>query len=846
MADHSPDVPTPLPGPSPAGLSTLRLPAELVQTLEHLRRSIRRYVAWEGLAVVLAVMAGWFWGSFLLDVLYFSVSRLELPRWFRAAVLIAGLTTLAAVALLWVGLRVFRQLRQRALALLLERRFPQLGESVITAVEAAEGVLQPATPYHRAMLERTIADAARTVERLDLAALFNPRPLRRALLLATLLAGSMVGLAVVDSAAMDRWWEGFVHLQDGYWPRETELMVRVLTQPGDRVREFNHGVYRHPRGGDLTLLVESAPGKLLPDRVRLDYRLGEAGLRRVYLTRLGDQPLQHTFPALLEPVALWVRGGDFAMSRPLRVEVVEPPRIDQIVAETLYPEYTGLNLRDDQGLIQRTAQAVLGTQLALPLGSDVLLRGVSNKPLRSVRIDVDVGLERYEWHLGTHPQEGAVSTAPEPVSAWFTLRSREGRPQLRAGWSQDIAAAWLSADRRSFTLPLMLSPTAAEELPDLLGRASSGMGELPVPLPWPADALLRIHLEDADGIGSAEPHRLALVGIVDQPPSVEVTLEGIGSSVTRLARIPVAGVIRDDYGVVSAQFEYQIDQSDWQTRDLARPVPAPTREFVLARSDTEPFERFDLLPLDLSVKQKVVLTVVARDGDQLTGPHQQRSQKFVFTVVPVEELLSLLYAKELNLRKRFEQILSELKDLQKDLSLHHERALELRELREAGRNDQDDAVRPLLAALSACAERSLHGVRKNATETAGIAIAFRDIRAELVNNGAETPQNLSRLDDKILAPLDGILTTSFPAVDAALGLFKLANDKGQDPLGAIDGVEPPLAGLIARMEQILLEMRKLETFHEALELLKSIMADQDGIKEDTKTERKAKALRALE
>jgi hypothetical protein len=849
MGDRSPDVLHQSGAPPDGAQSPARLPVELSHTLDHLRRRIRRYVAWEGLAMVLAVIGGWFWGSFLIDAVYFSTSRLELPRWFRAAVLIAGLSSLAVMTTLWIGLRVFRQMRQRALALLLERRFPQLGESVITAVEAAEGGLRMESPYHRAMLERTMADAARTVERLDLAALFNPQPLRRAVTFAALLGSSIVGLAVVDSAAMDRWLDGFVHLHDGYWPRQTELVVRVLTQPGDRIRDFDRGTYRHPRGGDLMLLVEVPPGKAVPERVRLDYRLGDSGTRRVYLTRVGDQPFLQTFPALLERAQLWVSGGDFAMPRPLRVEIVDPPRIDLIVADTLFPAYTGLNATDDNGQPQRTANPVLGTQLALPLGSDVLFRGTANKPLRSVRIDVDVGLERYEWHLGTHADDNgtARTTAGETVSAWLTLRSRDGRPQLRAAWSEEIAATWLSADRRTFVLPLVLSPTAADDLPHLVGNASSGAAALPVPLPWPADALLRIHLEDTDGIGSAEPHRLVLAGLADQPPSLEVALEGVSASVTRLARIPVAGVIRDDYGVVAARFEFQIDQAtDWQTREFARPVTTPVRELTLARSDTEPFERFDLLPLDLSVKQKLVLTVVAEDGDQLTGPHRQRSQKFVFTVVPVEELLSLLYAKELNLRRRFEQILSELKDLQKDLALHRGRADELRGLRAAGRGDGDEAVRPLQAALTACAERSLHGIRKNATETAGIAAAFREIRAELVNNGAETPQNLARLDDKILGPLEVILESAFPAVDTALGLFKLANDKGQDPSSAIDGVEPPLAGLIARMEQILLEMRKLETFHEALELLKSIIADQDGIKEDTKNERKAKALRALE
>lgn len=829
-------------------MSAAPLPAELSQALAGLRRRIRRYVAWEGVALVLVVIGALFWGSFLLDIGYFSLSRLELPRWFRAAVLVAGVSLLAAVALVWIGLRFFQQMQQRALALVLERRFPTLGESVITAVEAAEGGLSGVSPYHQAMVERTMADAARAVERLDLSTVFNPRPLRRALIAAVMLGASMIALAAVDSAALERWFDGFMHLQDGYWPRKTELVVRVVTQPGDRIRDFQRGLYRHPRGGDLTLIVEVPQEKEAPERVRLDYRVGRGGVKRVYLTRPGDQPFQHTFPALLEGVQLWASGGDFAMARPLRVDVVEPPRVDSIVAETLYPDYTGLNRRGESGQTLRTVNPVQGAQLSLPVGSDLILRSRTNKPLQSVRVDVDVGLERYELHFGTTSDEprrsGMDPVGTSRLAAWLTLRSRDGRAQLRAAWPNEVAAGWLSGDRQSFALPLALAPKATDELFSAITEASSGHRVLPVPLPWPADALMRIHLEDADGIGSAEPHRLVLSGIVDQPPSIEAALGGVSTSITRMARVPVSGVIRDDYGLVSARFEYQIDQdANWQGREFARPVPEPVREFTLSRSDDEPFERFDVLPLDLSVKQKLVLTVVAEDGDTLTGPHRQRSQKFVFTIVPVEELLSLLYAKELNLRKRFEQILTELKDLQKDLELHRGRADELKASR-LRPSDRDTAA--LEAALTACAERSLHALRKNATETAAITQAFREIRAELVNNGAETPQNLARLDDKIIGPLARIDGIHYPAVDAALGLFRLANEKGTDRVAAIDAVGPELAGLIDRMEQILLEMRKLETFHEALELLKSIIADQDGLKDDTKTERKAKALRALE
>src|SRR5689334_5507013 len=110
------------------------LPQEAATVLNRLRSRIRQYVLLEGLALVIALLGTLFWGSFLVDWCYFHFSRLELPRWFRAAVLIIGIGALAFGLVAWVVLRYFRSMRAKALALVLERRFPELDDRLITAV----------------------------------------------------------------------------------------------------------------------------------------------------------------------------------------------------------------------------------------------------------------------------------------------------------------------------------------------------------------------------------------------------------------------------------------------------------------------------------------------------------------------------------------------------------------------------------------------------------------------------------------------------------------------------------------------------------------------------------------
>lgn len=826
------------------------LPPEVDQALNRLRSRIRRYVCLEGLALVAVLVGLLFWGSFLVDAAYFGLSRLELPRWFRVAFLVATFGLLAAATVTLILFRALTAFRLRALALVLERRFPELGDGLITAVEAAEGGFRSEGPFEQALLQRTIADASRRLDRLDLTTVFNPRPLRRAAVIAVVLFTSILGLAVVDSSAMERWFAGYLALRPTYWPRETTLVVQAVTQPGDRLREFHEGWYRHPRGGDLELRITAADGTKKPDRIRLDYRLAGGSRKRIYLTALGDQPFVHIFPALLDDVEFRISGGDFATADPWRVDVVEPPRAEGVMLSVHYPDYTAWNAVSENGIPMRTELPMLGSQMSLPLGTDVQFETRSNKPLSVVRVDLEAGPDRFEIEFGQPVQLN--STEPKTVisqpAAWVTVRSKDGAAQLRSAWPTNAIGELFLDQHRGFRLPFLLRPNGAAELTEAVAAAAAKQAPLPIPLPWPADALVRIHLEDSDGIGSPEPLKLTINGIVDQPPVIEVELKGIGASITRQARVPVAGVIRDDYGITGVRFDYLVSEgpAEWRSRELAAPPQSIVREFPLARSESEPYERFDVLPLDLQLKQKLTLSVVAIDGDTLDGANVQRSQKFVFTIVSVEELLSLLYAKELNLRKRFEQILSEVKDLQKDLELHAGRADEAAGL--TGKTEAKDVEsrKQLELALSTCAERSLLAIRKTATETAAVEAAFGEIRDELVNNAAETPQNMDRLETKILAVLARVAAEDFPAADVALGLFALRTEKGGDVRPVIAEARQTVDGLIERLERVLLEMRKLETFHEALELLKSIIGAQDELMEETKRQRKEKALRALE
>lgn len=811
-----------------------RVPTEIAGVLSSLRDRIRRYVVIEGAALLVALLAGLFWFSFTADVAWFQISKLELPLWFRWGFTTIAGGLLAAAAASWLLFRLLKGFRQRSLALVLERRFPQLDDRLVTAVELAESRRVASDSLGGAMLQRTIADAAREVSQLDLGSVFDSRPIRRAVLAAVVLAGSMLGLGVANAGAMQRWYRAFIAGDENYWDpyRRSELTIQVVAQPGDRVREFDaEHRYKHARGADLTLLVTVREGKRVPEQVTLRHRsYGAAGTSRgaVSMSRVGDRQFRHTLGRVIDPHELWVVGGDFTNREPLRVEIVDPPKVDRIELQADYPGYTGMDGLEDRPVV------VQGTRVSLPLETRFVLRARANKPL----LGMQVRSERFTLDLRL-PRESSAAAQ----GSWLTLTSGDATETRRLQLPDDFAASLLRGDRRTLEWPLHLSAKSTGALDELFAAAESATGPvaLPSPFPLPPDQQLQIYLEDADEILSFDPASVTIAAIPDLPPVVDVRLTGIGNRITRLATIPVAGRLTDDYGVMEAWFGAQRPGEMQQQFPLLNP-PAGRTAVELERRPGEKVERVDVVPLQLDVGNRLELALFARDGDTLNGPHEASGPTFAFEIVSNEALLGDLYDKEMNLRLRFEHIREEVDALRTDLLLHRGRYTDGVKLRTAppeGRKPGEIAeeLRQIGIALQACGARSLHLIRKDHAETREVEARFRDIREELVNNRVDTQDKLTRLDSGILAPLAELTTRRFAAVDELLGLLALTLEREQDPTRVIDDSVIALDRMIALMDRILDQMQQRRGFNEMIQELQGLVDRQKQILDRTEQER---------
>ena len=272
--------------------------------LQTVRRYIRRYIILEGLALFLLFASLLFWfgvtfdfGLASIDVEYFARSLKEAvpaeeeeeaewltsvrdsltsihekskriglhgvdwiqeinevdtttvsSRGIRVIVFAVILVGFLALGFIKVVLRWFREFNDRAVALVLERRFhKQLGDRLITAIELADPKLSKKYDYSQAMLEKTIQEAADTLKKLPIASVFNWGRLFRLWLLvgvttfgflfvnvAFFWASSAVlakepidpisfGWRFYDVASI--WTERNILMQNTYWPRRAHLEI---------------------------------------------------------------------------------------------------------------------------------------------------------------------------------------------------------------------------------------------------------------------------------------------------------------------------------------------------------------------------------------------------------------------------------------------------------------------------------------------------------------------------------------------------------------------------------------------------------------------------------------------
>ena len=279
----------------------------------------------------------------------------------------AALLAAAAWAVYYWWLRTKRQrIGQLSVARRVESRFPQLRDALASAVEFLNQPEEDLTAGSAQLRRLVIAEAQSAVEQLPLNDVIDRRPLRRSArwLLAPLIVLALCSLwdATAVQTALVRL---VAPLGATEWPRDHHLVFRkVLT--------------RLAVGQDFEVeLVESAAQ--LPADVHIEYRIDTNDG-----TESSSSPMIRTGDVMIarrdnvrESFSFRAVGGDDRSMPWHRVEVVEPPRLEEFSIVAHPPAYTGLPTAAAEG------------HLEVFTGTGLEVRGRVSGPLRAARILMD-------------------------------------------------------------------------------------------------------------------------------------------------------------------------------------------------------------------------------------------------------------------------------------------------------------------------------------------------------------------------------------------------------------------------------------------------------------------------
>ncbi len=808
--------------PSSNTVTRIALPTPIRELLRRVRLRLRRDATISGLLLVVCCVTLVFWTTTTLDAGWFQLQKLELPVGLRAILL----AVLLPCGMLLLASRVIfpliRRLRDSDIALVVERRFPQFQDRLITSVESSDGIPDEG-PLVKPMLEKSVREAAALAGDVAAEDVFDTSSLKRLGLISGALMLSVACFGILSPQSLTRWWSAFIRCDEIYHHPTTHLVLHAVSQPGDRRIEFQsiaeRMTYRHPRGADLELEMtvpddgpQTGQPWVVPDRVRVDVIRVDGSRSRTYVSATSERTFRFVVTRLQEPVEIELLAGDYRTRVPYRIEVVNPPGIDSVQLLCTYPEYTGWNQ-----LRERTL-TITGSEVQLPIGTSFELVATSSKPLQEVTI----------------------------VSDQFKLSGdRDSSPMLMRG-EETVANSGsgplISGDGRTITVSMMIVPepssTSGSEAisePTVPAHVAAGDPMLQIP----SSANLRFFLHDDDDVKSASPETLRVQGIPDAPPIVVAQMQGVGNAVTRLARIPVAGRIRDDYGLKSAGFEFLVDdESTWRPRPF-RQVPATNAtDFDLQRSDDEPFEIFDLQPLELSDGQTLTLSVIAADDNRMPTSALSRSEPLLFRIVSNEELLSLLYTREISLRNRFEEVIAQLEEVRDDLQFHSDVA---RRVDAAGKSASlEDRT-----SLGTSATRSGNNLRRQTNELNSIVEGFDEIVQQLENNAIPPQQQAEDMRAMIVRPLQNVAGEMMATADRAVSAFRVAAMDSQPSEKLVNGSSEKVSDVIASLKLILENVRDMAEFHELLKEGKAIEDKLEELMQNMKDLQKRELLEKL-
>jgi hypothetical protein len=352
----------------------------------------------------------------------------------------------------WWYRPMWHQLRPLAVARQVEAHFPQLHDSLASAVEFLVQSEEDLTAGSAQLRRLVVAEAQSAIERLPLDEVVDRRPLRRAARWLAVPAAAILFCLAWDASAVGTALVRLVSpLGSAEWPRSHHLAFRQVPSRLAVGETF-----------EVELVDTAGP---LPDDVRIEYRIaGTSGSQSSSETmvRAGDVLVARR-ENVRQSFAFRAVGGDDHTMRWHLVEVVEPPRLEEFSVVAHPPSYAGLPAASAEGhleVLAGTGLEVQGTASEPLAAASILMDGAP--PVAATIGAASEGRERHAFRVDTG-QWTADKSGPYRVE----LTNAKGVSGVAGQWNLRVqpdpppSVSWLRPAEDLYVTATAIVPIAA-------------------------------------------------------------------------------------------------------------------------------------------------------------------------------------------------------------------------------------------------------------------------------------------------------------------------------------------------------------------------------------------------
>ena len=331
------------------------VPDELKGKFRQAKGHIKKISFIKGLALLIGCLIVSFVIAFILD----RVLRME--PFYRLIVLIFILVSAFFVFMWSLALPVFRRYSARSIAVSVEAANPDLGDSLLTAVELTE---EAQTGNLKTSLELARAHAQKTSEyatKIDFSSIIPFRTVTKTLVFAIVSLAVIAGFYIARTPLVVNAFERLIRPYSG---PEVFTYTKIKVEPGNAYVK---------KGDDIE--ISALLSGVVPEK---GYLIWKNELKKWEKITIGqkDKKLLHKFSSILTPVSYKFYAGD-AFTDAYKITPVVPPAITAISPKIIYPEYTHLAPK---------VLANSGGSFSVINGSKVIITAFLNKPCKEAYI----------------------------------------------------------------------------------------------------------------------------------------------------------------------------------------------------------------------------------------------------------------------------------------------------------------------------------------------------------------------------------------------------------------------------------------------------------------------------